>query len=111
MNVKIRNDKTLEEHLEAPCIRSLYLTCVEEESINESTVTEEGAHWCHIIKLAVTKSGVDEGDRLQLHIDESEEAQHNSFSDVFIYLQWILLVIWLALPVVDEEAIFVYLVL
>lgn len=47
------------------------LTCVEEESVNERAVTEEGAHRCHIIKVAVSKGRVDEGDGLQLHVDES----------------------------------------
>lgn len=47
------------------------LTCVEEESVNEGAVKEEGAHRCHIIKVAVSKGTVDEGDRLQLHVDES----------------------------------------
>lgn len=46
-------------------------TCVEEGSVNEGAVTEEGAHRCHIIKVAVSKGRVDEGDRLQLHVDES----------------------------------------
>lgn len=59
-------------------VESLYLTCVEEESINESAVTEEGAHRCHIIKVAVTKGRVNEGDGPQLHIDESEEVQLHS---------------------------------
>lgn len=47
------------------------LTSVEEESVNECAVTEEGAHRCHIIKVAVSKGRVDEGDRPQLHVDES----------------------------------------
>lgn len=60
------------------------LTCIEEESINERAVTEEGAHWCDIFKVAVTKGRVDEGDRLQLHIDESKEAQYDNCSLVSI---------------------------
>lgn len=48
------------------------LTCVKENRVNERTVPEEGAHWCNIFKVAVTKGGVDEGDRLQLHIDKPE---------------------------------------
>lgn len=47
------------------------LTCVEEESVNEGAVTEEGAHRCHIIKVAVSKGRVNEGDGLHLHVDES----------------------------------------
>lgn len=47
------------------------LTCVEEENVNEGAVTEEGAHRRHIIKVAVSKGRVNEGDRLQLHVDES----------------------------------------
>lgn len=57
------------------------LTGVEEESINEGAVTEEGAHRCHIVKEAVPKGGVDEGDRLQFHVDESSkghDSQHVS---------------------------------
>lgn len=50
--------------------RFVKLTCVKEESINEGAVTEEGAHRCHVIKEAVSKGGVDEGDRLQLHVDK-----------------------------------------
>lgn len=55
------------------------LTCVVEECINESTVTEGGPHGCHIIKVAVTKGGVNEGDRLELHADESEETVSLNF--------------------------------
>lgn len=47
------------------------LTCVEEESVNDGAVTEKGAHRCDIIEVAVSKGRVDEGDRLQLHVDES----------------------------------------
>lgn len=47
------------------------LTCVEEESIDEGTVLEVRAHRSHIIKEAALKCGVDEGDRLQLHVEES----------------------------------------
>lgn len=62
------------DHGGAVCLAVLVkLTCVEEERINEGAVTEGGAHRCHIVKEAVSKGGVDEGDRLQLHVDESSK--------------------------------------
>lgn len=51
------------------------LTSVEEECSDEGAVTEEGAHWRHIIKVAVTEGGVNEGDRLKLHTDKSGGVQ------------------------------------
>lgn len=65
--------------------RFVKLTCVEEESINEGTVTEEGAHRCHIIKEAVPKGGVDEGDRLQLHVDEPSK---DTTVSTCLLIQW-----------------------
>lgn len=46
------------------------LTGVIELRIDEGAVTEEGAHRRHVVEDAVTKGRVDEGHRLQLHVEE-----------------------------------------
>lgn len=47
------------------------LTSVVEERLDEGTVPEVGSHRRHVVKVAVTEGGVNEGDGLQLHINKS----------------------------------------
>ena len=47
------------------------LTRVEELRSDNSAVAEDGAHRCDIVEVAGAKGGVHEGDRPQLHADES----------------------------------------
>lgn len=49
------------------------ITSVVEDNLNECAVSKERSHWCHILKKAVLKGGIDESDRLEFHICESEE--------------------------------------
>lgn len=89
----------------------LQLTCVVEESINESTVAKEGAYRGHIIEEAVPKSRVYEGHRLQLHVDEPDSGDQCRFHDCTHISGFFCSESAWTLPIVDKKAVFVYLVL
>lgn len=55
-------------------VHCVKLTCIEEESSDESTVAEEGAHRGDILKVAITKRGVNECDGLHFHIHKTAKA-------------------------------------